>query len=282
MGWFSNFVSNVGSAIGSAAKAVVGGVVRGVSAAVDFVKECWNGTEKKAQETSVNIGSSRSYDYDNASMAETINVNNELNSFKNVASKEARKIEDMLVDECEEVFDKLMDSINEINERANLNIPLTMIRRDSKKLLKSIKGSIENDVITKISIDNATCKAILYLDAGANKTKQMKDFITNTSRDAIKRMRDSLNDTLQDNIDSIKDKIEMHIGNAESLHTRDSKVLNEIKNSKEGKEKEKMQLNIAFDMFEYANALDFIRNPLAKKGVKKGEEESLSYAFSQS
>lgn len=264
---------------------IFGWIADKVASAVEWVGEkaravsnWFNGVEEKAKETSSNIGRSESYDDDDATLEQTININNELNAFKNVASKEAKKIEDMLVDECESVLDKLIDSINEINDKANLNIPLTNLRRDSKKLLKSIKGSIENDVITKISIDNATCKAILYLDAGDNKERQMKDFISNTSRNAIKKMQETLNDRLQDNIDSIKDKIEMHLGNAESLHQRDAKVLNEMKNSKDGKEKEKLQINIAYDMFDYANALDFVRHPLSRK---VGANEDLSYAFSK-
>lgn len=246
-------------------KAVVGGVVRGVSAAVDFVKECWNGTEKQAQQTSQRVGETQSYDRDNATMAETMRINSELSEFKNVAGREARRMEERLIDECEDVFDKLIDSIDEINNKTTLNLPVNTIRRDSKKLIKSIKGSIENEVIPKISIDDSKCSAILKLSAGSEKQRQMKDFIDKTSHNAIKKMQENLNDALQSNIESIQEKIKMHIDNATHLYERDAKTLNDFKNSKDNESKQKAQLAIAYSIFNYGNGREYIINP-SKRG----------------
>lgn len=257
MGFFSDLwdgVKSVGRAVGRA----IGGAIKGVGS--------WLGlTDEQAQQTSQRVGETESYDRDNATMAETMRINSELSEFKNVAGREARRMEERLIDECEDVFDKLIDSIDEINNKTTLNLPVNTIRRDSKKLIKSIKGSIENEVIPKISIDDSKCSAILKLSAGSEKQRQMKDFIDKTSHNAIKKMQENLNDALQSNIESIQEKIKMHIDNATHLYERDAKTLNDFKNSKDNESKQKAQLAIAYSIFNYGNGCEYIINP-SKRG----------------
>lgn len=257
MGFFSDLwdgVKSVGKAVGRA----IGGAIKGVGS--------WLGlTDEQAQQTSQRVGETESYDRDNATMAETMRINSELSEFKNVAGREARRMEERLIDECEDVFDKLIDSIDEINNKTTLNLPVNTIRRDSKKLIKSIKGSIENEVIPKISIDDSKCSAILKLSAGSEKQRQMKDFIDKTSHNAIKKMQENLNDALQSNIESIQEKIKMHIDNATHLYERDAKTLNDFKNSKDNESKQKAQLAIAYSIFNYGNGREYIINP-SKRG----------------
>ena len=191
MGFFS-FIGNVVRGIGSVVSNIASAAVEGVK----WVGEKIGGLFSSNERTAIVTSRQESYQPATATAEQTRQVNHNLDEYKNDVSTRSEEIEDRIADDCEEMFDKLADSVNAMNNTEIapgivFKIDNRQLQRESRKLLRSIRGSIKREVMPNISIGNSKCLQILEMKAGCAKKNAKKKFICEGINNGIKRCKKS-------------------------------------------------------------------------------------------
>ncbi len=247
------FFSSIGSFFGSVAKGIGKVVSTVASAAVEGVKwvgEKIGGLFSGNDSVSTRTGQQESYQRETASAEETRRVNYNLNEYKNDVATRSEEIEDKIADDCEEMFEKLADSLNtmdnkEIAPGIIFKIDSRQLQRESRKLLRSIRGSIKREVIPTVSIDNSKCLQILEMNAGTAKKDAMKKFVDDGIIKALNSLKDNLKDGLKDAIENTNDMLDNKFVQIESIAQSSLDVLKTLKENTNANKKEQTQIELA-------------------------------------
>lgn len=245
MGLFS-FIGNVVSGIGSVVSNIASAAVEGVKWVGEKIGGLFSSNERTATVTS----RQESYQPATATAEQTRQVNHNLDEYKNDVSTRSEEIEDRIADDCEEMFDKLADSLNAMNNTEIapgivFKIDNRQLQRESRKLLRSIRGSIKREVMPNISIGNSKCLQILEMNAGSAKKNAMKKFIDDGITNALKSLKNNLKDGLKDAIENTNDMLDNKFVQVESIAQSSLDVLNTLKENTNANKKEQTQIELA-------------------------------------
>ena len=205
------------------------------------------------------------YDRDNASMEETLRVTNNLNEFKSKAGDRASSIEDELREKCEAVFDTLLDEVEKLNQKEfgdrKLNLSIKTLRANNRKTLRNIKGTIKNELLPKVSIDNAKCSEILKIHNDKDRRKQMDDFIYKTMINSIKTLKKRVIEDTWDSLENIKEGLQISFDRIKGINERKLQGLEDLKRSEnDAREREKEQIKLALNICLSNLALNKLKN----------------------
>ena len=249
MGLFS-FIENVARGIGRAVSNIASAAVEGVKWVGEKIGGLFSSNERTATVTSLQ----ESYQPATATAEQTRQVNHNLDEYKNDVSTRSEEIEDRIADDCEEMFDKLADSLNTMNNTEIapgivFKIDNRQLQRESRKLLRSIRGSIKREVMPNISIGNSKCLQILEMNAGSAKKNAMKKFIDDSITNALKSLKNNLKDGLKDAIENTNRLADMVDGfefvQVEIIAQSSLDVINTLKENTNDNKKEQTQIELA-------------------------------------
>lgn len=193
MGWFSAVCSFVSSAASSVIKSVVSTVASGVSNAVrSIVSHPWDIPKGPIEviggivgffkeifgNSSKSLGSTGSYETENASLDETQVINRMLSEFSLNMEQKADDFEKDCIKDARRYFDEFLIQLQQIQNvntsELKIDIPIVQVKKEMDKLERETKGIIKKYVSSKISQDNGEVMIILKMKAGEDKTKKIK------------------------------------------------------------------------------------------------------------
>lgn len=142
--------------------------------------------------------------------------------FKNQIRSRMMEVEDKVGSEVDYYLEELRSVLSENREKVEkYGIHMKRIERQVNKISSRIKGSIEHELSKTVSLDNASCNAVVTMIPGARKEAAMGEFIEDAAKIAINaccsELRSSLNEVYED--------VEFEIlGAVESIQRREEQM----------------------------------------------------------
>ncbi|WP_455821980.1 hypothetical protein [Clostridium butyricum] len=252
MGFFSglcSFVSSAASAVGGAVKSVVGGVAKGIGKAVkeivanspDIFKgpdiiDIINFFRDLFGNSSSSVGSSSSYDSENASLDETEVVNRILAEFSLNMQEKADEFEKEAINDARAYFDQFLVRLEEIQNadvnELKLELPLNKVRKEMNDLEKKIQGSIKKYVSSKISQDNQEVMNILKMKAGDEKTNKIKKLAEKVLSEALDIFAEKVKKTVEAQGKTISSLLEGNLNQITTTMKAQSEAYEELEKAK--------------------------------------------------
>lgn len=212
MGFFSSLWSGI-KKVAKAAAVVVTAPIWVPVAIVDGILNSDN-DKKKSDETSQAI--SRTSSIDDAHSARQIqDIASLVRQYLNTYESDAESTEKKCKDYVKKCFDGLAEELKQ-NEKIAKSFGIESIQRKKNRLCDSIDGVIVDRIRSNLSIDNSECRAILKLNAGAEKERRMKAFVERTISEAKKDLADKISRTMKQVTDDISEFLEDNLESQES------------------------------------------------------------------
>ncbi|WP_086267594.1 hypothetical protein [Campylobacter devanensis] len=200
-------------------------------------------------EVAQEVSEKGSYKKEEAHVEETVDIYDELGKFKKKVSKQSREIEGKITEICQGAFDNLASGLYELNQMKiggrQLSINADLLRSESKKLLREIDGSIESEIMPKISIDNRECLEILEMDKGKSKKKRMKSFIDEKSISALRKLKSNLKNGLDNAHSNISETLDNKFEQIEIMTKQKIETLEILKSNDDVLKRQETQAGIA-------------------------------------
>lgn len=106
--------------------------------------------------------------------------------FKEQVHARAVEVEKAVEGEVGYYVEELHDILDENEEKVNkYGIRTKRIERQIDKISSRIKGTIDNELSKKVSLDNAECKEIVKMIPGAKKESAMSEFFSKSVKGAL-------------------------------------------------------------------------------------------------
>lgn len=195
-----------------------------------------------AQQTSKEIGSTKSYDVRAATIFETKKIQNELDKFKNEAIWQSEKIEREFFEKGKAAIESL---IKPLQDSFGDDKTLENFEQSCQRELDKIKGSAARKINLELSLGNAECLRILELTAGKQKEQKMLDFIKDSVVKAFQAISDSFKESLENNVANLSGIFKAKIDAQQQIYDTELKTLETIKNAQNQEQKQNEQLNLA-------------------------------------
>lgn len=195
-----------------------------------------------AQQTSKEIGSTKSYDVRAATIFETKKIQNELDKFKNEAIWQSEKIEREFFEKGKAAIESL---IKPLQDSFGDDKTLENFKQNCQRELDKIKGSAARKINLELSLGNAECLRILELTAGKQKEQKMLDFIKDSVVKAFQAISDSFKESLENNVANLSSIFKAKIDAQQQIYDTELKTLETIKNAQNQEQKQNEQLNLA-------------------------------------
>lgn len=195
-----------------------------------------------AQQTSKEIGSTKSYDVRAATIFETKKIQNELDKFKNEAIWQSEKIEREFFEKGKAAIESL---IKPLQDSFGDDKTLENFKQNCQRELDKIKGSAARKINLELSLGNAECLRILELTAGKQKEQKMLDFIKDSVVKAFQAISDSFKESLENNVANLSGIFKAKIDAQQQIYDTELKTLETIKNAQNQEQKQNEQLNLA-------------------------------------
>lgn len=135
--------------------------------------------------------------------------------FKEQVHSRAVEIERAAESEVSYYAEELQDILSENSERViKYGIHTRIIERQIKKISTRVRGTIDNELSKKVSLDNTECKEIVRMIPGAKKEAAMAAFFSKTVSNALDAYCVELHSSLNEIYDDVEAEI---IGAVESI-----------------------------------------------------------------
>lgn len=136
----------------------------------------------------------------------------------------SNEIEKAVETEVDYYVEELQNILNENSEKVNkYGIHTKRIERQIAKISARIKGTIDNEISRKVSLDNSECKEIVKMIPGAKKETAMSDFFARTMKNAL----ESCCNELRSSLDEIYEDVEIEIVGAVEMVKNQTETLQE-------------------------------------------------------
>ncbi len=167
----------------------------------------------KAYKAYKDMAKTFSYDENNAESIKT--MSELLAELKNIAIADVQKEEDILIKAIDNFFTECIKEIPKQKDEKKLELVKQQLKHTQEISINNIKGTIQNAMMQKVSIDNEKCVEILKLPKGKEKESKYKAFVVESIKESMielaKRLIENLSECkintikeLRNNLDSIK------------------------------------------------------------------------------
>ncbi len=226
MGFFSgvgNFLSKAANFGGGLLKSFVGGCIGKI---VDWFT---NTTELKE---------APKYDERNASMDETLKMNELLEKQRNSFQSNIKTLEEEIIKHTQLTFKEILITIEEINQKFILDINIPFIKKKTENFILSLNNILSDKVNSKIQISDSECSNLLKLE-GEIREVSIDKYIKRIIREGIDFFLLEILDKNEEILELLKHEIE---GKLKQKNTESNLLLEEIKNAQLGSSIEKKEV----------------------------------------
>lgn len=188
------------------------------------------------------ISKQDSYDEENAQLSEIVTIQNTLLEFRTRCEKACDSLEEDALLKTRESIDELFDFLKEINDKnysgKKLGLNLRRLERENRNTEDIIRGYIKKSIQKRVSLDDEECKRILKLPAGAEKEKEMTNFLNTVLKEGLKEVIKRVKKSLKEQYENIEDQIQDRLSSYESMIEDKQKQLHKVADAKEKDEAE--------------------------------------------
>ena len=172
-----------------------GGTIRKIIKAIKIIRDIFKKPSKEAGKTdSVN---------DNSTLENIDRITQIFSDFKDQVHTKALVVENAVGEEVsfyvEELHGILQENSNKVDK---YGIRIKRIERQVNKISLKVKGTIDNDISKKVSLDNVECKEIVKMIPGSKKEEAMNLFLNEAVKNALEvccgEIRSSLEEIYED------------------------------------------------------------------------------------
>ncbi|MDD3140569.1 MAG: hypothetical protein PHX08_16590 [Lachnospiraceae bacterium] len=172
-----------------------GGTIGKIIKAIKIIRDIFKKPSEEAGKTdSVN---------DNSSLENIDRITQIFSDFKDQVHTKALDVENAVGEEVnfyvEELHDILQENSNKVDK---YGIRIKRIERQIDKISSKVKGTIDNQISKKVSLDNAECKEIVKMIPGSKKEQAMNSFLNESVKNALElccgEIRSSLEEIYED------------------------------------------------------------------------------------
>ncbi|MBO6178293.1 MAG: hypothetical protein J6O04_03895 [Selenomonadaceae bacterium] len=198
---------------------------------------------------------------DENSSAQEINDSAELlEKMRSVYRRDGENIEESIQERISIFFDDWIDHLEDDDDFAAY-YDISALRREQRRLVRDIRGSLTRPVSIRISMDDSECMSILSMSPGSQKEKKMDRFCKEVIRDAREDLESKIEDVLYRQTDEITNIMREYVERKASAADRKKKEFEKMEKDMESNtfNAEEAQLNPKAKIF----ALEEIKKILA-------------------
>lgn len=152
---------------------------------------------------------------DNSSLENFDRIIQIFTDFKEQVHIEAVEVEKAVEDEVNYYVEELHDILGDNDGKVTkYGINIKRIERQIDKIASRVKGTIDNELSKKVSLDNLECKEIIKMIPGAKKETAMSDFLKKSVNSALEECCFVIHSSLDEIYDDVETEI---IGAVESI-----------------------------------------------------------------
>lgn len=163
---------------------------------LDIFKRC---SKKAAQTESIR---------DNSSLENIEHITQIFAEIKEEMYTKAAELENAAAEEvayyAEELHDILESNADKV---AKYNIKLKRIERDIDKISSRVKGTIDNELLKKVSLDDRECRAICEMIPGAKKESKWNAFVDTAVKEALAVYCSELRSSLEEIYENVESEV---------------------------------------------------------------------------
>ena len=152
---------------------------------------------------------------DNTSLENIDRITQIFVDFKEQVHTRAVEVEKAVTDEVNYYVEELHDILADNDEKVvKYGIHTKRIKRQIDRISLRVKGTIDNELSKKVSLDNAECREIVKMIPGAKKETAMSDFFLKAVNSALDVCCTEIHSTLGEIYDDVETEI---VGAVESI-----------------------------------------------------------------
>lgn len=227
-----------------------GGIIGKIIKAIEIIRDILKKPSEEAGKTdSVN---------DNSSLENIDRITQIFSDFKDQVHTKALDVENAVGGEVnfyvEELHDILQENSNKVDK---YGIRIKRIERQIDKISSKVKGTIDNQISKKVSLDNAECKEIVKMIPGSKKEQAMNSFLNESIKNALEVCCGEIRSSLEEIYEDVETEV---VGAVESIQ-KQNELFKESFNSIDKdnyEETAKRQITDAYYLVDACNLIEQI------------------------
>lgn len=189
---------------------IIGKIIKAVKILIDIFK-------KSSKET----GDSDSVN-DKSSLENIDRITQIFSDFKEQVHVKTIEIENSIMGEVDFYLEELHSILNENSQQVDkYGICVKRIERQIDKIASKVRGTIDNVISKKVSLDNARCREILKMIPGSKKEQAMNVFLNETIKNALEVYCEEIHFGLEEIYEDVEIEV---IGAVESIQKQNESV----------------------------------------------------------
>lgn len=198
-----------------------GGTIGKIIKAIKIIRDIFKKPSEEAGKTdSVN---------DNSSLENIDRITQIFADFKDQVHTKALDVENAVSEEVNFYVEELHGILHENSNKVDkYGIRIKRIERQINKISLKVKGTIDNDISKKVSLDNAECKEIVKMIPGSKKEQAMSLFLNEAVKNALEVCCGEIRSSLEEIYEDVETEV---VGVVESIQKQNElfqKSLNSI------------------------------------------------------
>ena len=207
---------------------ILGKVVKTV---VKAAKGAWNAITGR-DEVQEEISSQKSFNPEKIQADDIVELSRMLNEYKKNISAAAGDLEREMIIEYAEEMKEIMDTFEEYNKTLKVARSET-IRRRYKRMSNDLKGTFEEYISKRISLDDPEFVKVLKLPAGELKNQRLQEIKQKIFIEAKDDIIQKIKDAVDDFMETVEDAFTEHLDRAEESMAEKSQAFEELSLSSE-------------------------------------------------
>ena len=232
--------------IGGGDGGTIGKIIKAIKIIIDIFKKP---SEEAGKTDSVN---------DNSSLENIDRITQIFSDFKDQVHTKALDVENAVGEEVnfyvEELHDILQENSNKVDK---YGVRIKRIERQIDKISSKVKGTIDNEISKKVSLDNAECKEIIKMIPGSKKEQAMNSFLNESVKNALEVCCGEIRSSLEEIYEDVETEV---VGAVESIQ-KQNELFKESLNSIDKdnyEETAKRQITNAYYLVDACNLIEQI------------------------
>ena len=198
---------------------------------VNVAKGAWNAIMGR-DEAQKEISNQKGFNPEKIQADDIAELNRMLNDYKRNISSAAGDLEREMIIEYAEEMKEIMDMFEEYNKTLKV-ARSEMIKRRYKRMSSDLKGTFEEYIGKRISLDDPEFVKVLKLPAGELKNQRLQEIKQKVFIEAKDDIIRKIKDAVADFMDTVEDAFEVHLDRAEESVTEKSQAFEELSASSE-------------------------------------------------
>ena len=199
---------------------------------IDGAKKLWGiikGKDKKQAE----LAEQKGIDPNKSKAEEISELNRLLLEYRSNISSAAESLEHDMIVECVGMIGDISDKLQELNESLKI-VRVESVKRKFSRVRKELKGTFDEYVKKRISLDDAECLAALQLPAGELKNQRLQALKEKAFVEATNEIIERVKSKVDDFLDEMDDAFDEHLIRSEEKLTEKTEVFEKLSVSLDG------------------------------------------------